>query len=41
MQIADRIAHSPRLGIRNALADKLMKGPRPMAAKGTGINVHG
>jgi hypothetical protein len=25
MQLADRIAHSPNLGIKNALADRLMK----------------
>src|SRR4051812_30890758 len=25
MQLADRIAHSPRLGVKNALADRLLK----------------
>ena len=39
IQISDRIAHSPRLGIKNALADKIMK--RGLASVKKGLNVHG
>lgn len=40
MQIADRIAHSPQLGIRKALADRMMKrGPKTAAHKK--VDVHG
>ncbi len=39
MAIADRIAQSPRLGIKQALADRLMK-RGPVAAK-TKLDVHG
>jgi hypothetical protein len=45
MQLADRIAQSPRLGIKNVLADRMMKkAPQKMAAaaaKKSGIDVHG
>jgi hypothetical protein len=42
MQIADRIAHSPQLGIRKALADRMMKrGPQTKAAPHKEVDVHG
>jgi hypothetical protein len=43
MQLADRIAHSPNLGIKNVLADRLMKkAPQAAATKITkGLDVHG
>ena len=40
IQIADRVAHSPRLGIKEALADRLMKKSSPAAANAT-LDVHG
>ena len=39
MQLADRIAHSPRLGVKNALADRIMK--RGVASVKKELNVHG
>jgi hypothetical protein len=39
MQIADRIAQSPRLGIKKTLADRLMK--RGQASMKTKVDVHG
>jgi Rod binding domain-containing protein len=39
MQLADRIAHSPSLGIKNALAKRMLK-TRP-ANKGSALNLHG
>ena len=39
MQIADRIAHSPRLGITKALTDRVMSRGKPAAGKG--LDVHG
>jgi hypothetical protein len=44
MQLADRIAHSPRLGIRDALADRLLKragSSKPVTTAPKGLNVHG
>jgi hypothetical protein len=42
MQIADRIAHSPELGIRKALANRLMsRGQEPQAATHKDVDVHG
>jgi hypothetical protein len=42
MQLADRIARSPKLGIKNALADRLMKRGLARAQGGLkGLNVHG
>ena len=44
MQIADRIAHSPRLGVKAAIASRLMKRENPDAAKTTQtakVDVHG
>ena len=43
MQLADRIAQSPRLGIKNVLADRMMKKApqKTAAAKKSGIDVHG
>jgi len=42
MQLADRIAHSPRLGIKNALADRLMKrGLAKQATTNKGFDVNG
>jgi hypothetical protein len=32
MQLADRIAQSPRLGIKDALVDRLMRRGQPVAA---------
>lgn len=40
IQIADRIANSPRLGIKKALADRLMKKSSPAASSAT-LDVHG
>ena len=37
MQIADRIAQSPKLGIKKALADRLMKRGGPVAAQKTDV----
>ena len=37
MQLSDRIAHSPRLGVTKALADRLMKRMGPEKV----LNVHG
>ncbi len=41
MQLADRIAQSPRLGIKKALADRMMKKGPQAALKKTGLDVHG
>ena len=42
MQLADRIAHSPNLGIKNVLADRLMKrGPQASPVQRKGLDVHG
>jgi hypothetical protein len=41
MQLADRIAHSPRLGIKNALADRLMKRTAAKQPSGKELNIHG
>jgi len=45
MQLADRIAQSPRLGIKNVLADRMMKkAPQKSAAasfRKSGIDLHG
>ena len=46
MQIADRIAHSPRMGITNALAKKLIKRGEDAKAKGNApatrkLDLHG
>ena len=45
MQIADRIAHSPQLGVRKALADRMMKQkPQKVAANKVAhkeVDVHG
>jgi hypothetical protein len=46
MQLADRIAQSPRLGIKNALTDRLMQRSlreynSPAGANGKALNVHG
>ena len=42
MQIADRIAHSPELGIRKALANRLMtRGRETQAATHKDVDVHG
>jgi hypothetical protein len=40
MQMADRIAQSPKLGIKKALADRLMKRGGTKAAN-KGLDVHG
>ena len=40
MQISDSIAHSPRLGIKEALADRLMNSGTPAAATKR-MDVHG
>ena len=46
MQLADRIAHSPRMGITNALAKKLIKRGADVKAKGNApatrkLDLHG
>jgi hypothetical protein len=41
MQLADRIAQSPQLGIRKALSDRLMKRGSVDSIKNKGLNVHG
>ena len=43
MQLADRIASSPRLGVKNALADRLMKRglEKQTAATNKGFDVNG
>ncbi len=41
MQLADRIAQSPRLGIKKALADSMMKKGPQAAVKKIGLDVHG
>jgi hypothetical protein len=45
MQIADRIAHSPRMAPTDAIAARLMRRKTPVSAKtptgGTGVDVHG
>jgi hypothetical protein len=41
MQLADRIAQSPKLGIKTALANRLMRRGRPAAQPSKELNVHG